>query len=50
MAAGRSILAENYLYFANGQLLVQVNFNGSGLLTLKLANRSIAVAVDFDFK
>ena len=50
VAAGRSILEENFLYFANQRLLVHVNFNGSGVVVWRLANGSVALAVDFDFK
>ena len=49
MAAGTTALTGNYLYYANRQRLVHVNFDGSGsqIFTLNTTN---AIAVDYDIR
>ena len=49
MAAGTTALTENYLYYANRQHLVHVNFDGSGTQIFTL-NTTNAIAVDYDIR
>ena len=49
VVAGTTALTGNYLYYANRQRLVHVNFDGSGsqIFTLNTTN---AIAVDYDIR